>query len=124
MAKKIKDEEVLDMRNNFTQSQLEQLQDVVERVIKVGRNTPFQLNKNYLIRTATMIDIGRIKEIVGDFLVLDSASWIADTGRFHECLLGPGKFNEVEPFKEDVYISLASIIDATPWPYVLPRTTK
>lgn len=86
--------------------------------------TPFIIDKNYLIRTITMIDVGKVKAIVGNFLILTNASWIGDTGRFNECLTRNDIFNEVEPFKYDVFINLNSIVDATPWPYDLPTAPK
>lgn len=85
---------------------------------------PFQVGKSYLIRTITMIDVGKVKALVGNFIVLTDASWIGDTGRFYECLTKTDVFNEVEPFQHDVFINTNSIVDATPWPYTLPRTPK
>lgn len=85
---------------------------------------PFEVGKNYLIRTVTMIDVGKVKGIVGNFVVLENVSWIGDTGRFHECLTKTDVFVEVEPFKEEVYLNANSIVDATPWPYNLPNTPK
>lgn len=86
--------------------------------------SPFIKGKNYLIRTITMCDIGRCVDVVGNFLILEKASWIADTGRFNECLVDPLKFNEVEPFKHELYINLNSIVDATLFPYDLPEEPK
>jgi hypothetical protein len=71
-----------------------------------------------------MCNVGKVKAIQGNFLVLTSASWIADTGRFSECLKGPDKFNEVEPFFNDVLINVRNIIDATLWPFSLPQDPK
>lgn len=85
---------------------------------------PFEIGKNYLVRTVTMINVGKCKGVKGDFLILSDASWIGDTGRFHECLRRPGVFNEVEPFKFDVFISMRNIIDATLWPFMLPTEPK
>lgn len=74
---------------------------------------PFVIGKKYLIRTVTMIQTGQLKEVKGNFLVLKDADWIADTGRFSEALNDQSKFNEVEPFKNDVIVSMGSIVDAT-----------
>ena len=86
--------------------------------------TPFIAGKNYLIRTITMIDVGRVKSVTGNFVVLTDASWIGDTGRFNECLKQVDVFNEIEPFKHDVFLNLNAIVDATPWPYALPTAPK
>lgn len=85
---------------------------------------PFEVGKTYLIRTITMIDIGRVKAVVGQFIVLTEASWIGDTGRFNECLQRNDVFNEIEPFKHDVYLNWNTIVDATDWPFALPKTPK
>lgn len=70
------------------------------------------IGKNYLIRTVTMIDTGRLVDIGEHELVLEDAAWIADTGRF-ESALKQCEFLEVEMFpKGQVIIGRGSIIDA------------
>jgi hypothetical protein len=59
--------------------------------------------KAYLIRCVTHYYTGRIKTITDTDILLEDAAWIADTGRFNECLKN-GTFNEVEPFEDDVII--------------------
>lgn len=116
----------LDLRAAFKDEKA----DAVEQAIKdevskaIAIDSPFKVGKSYLIRTVTMVDVGKVSKITKNFLVLKDASWIADTGRFSECLTKPNAFNEVEPFKEEIYVNLDSIIDATPWPYELPRSAK
>lgn len=84
---------------------------------------PFKIGKAYLIRTVTHIDIG-IVEAVGDKeLVLSSASWIADTGRFHQCV-SEGKLDEVEPYVNEVILGRGAIIDATEWTHGVPKDQK
>lgn len=74
---------------------------------------PFEIEKNYLIRTVTFTLTGKIKKITRDFLVLQDADWIADTGRFSQSLEDSEKFNEVEPFKNDAIVGRGAIVDAT-----------
>lgn len=81
--------------------------------VQTPKQTPFTTGKNYLIRTVTMAISGKVKGTVGDFLVLEQAAWVADTGRFNEALRDQNKFNEVEPFLNDCIVSLGSIVDAT-----------
>jgi len=69
----------------------------------------------YLIRTVTMIDVGRLVKVTDKELVLADASWIADTGRFSECLLDPDVINESEPFANNCIVSRGAICDATKW---------
>ena len=80
---------------------------------------PFEIGKKYLFRTVTHIDVGLVKNIVGNFVVLEQASWIANTGRYHDCL-SIGVFSEVEPYPVDVYLNTASLVDAAEWIHDLP----
>lgn len=81
------------------------------------------LGEQYLIRTVTMIQTGRLVYLDDKELVLEDAAWIADTGRFGEAL-ATGKLNEVEPFPAEVGINRAAIIDFAIWKHDLPRTVK
>lgn len=84
---------------------------------------PFVIGKSYMIRTVTMINLGRVKAIYPNFLVLESAGWVADTGRYHECL-AKGTINEFEPYPDISIVGLGSIVDAQPWEFELPRGAK
>lgn len=75
-------------------------------------NGPWEIGENYLIRTVTMIDTGKLVAVGPQELVLESAAWIADTGRFMGALQTVS-FNEVEPFPEGrLILGRGSIIDA------------
>lgn len=84
---------------------------------------PFQVGESYLFRTVTHIEVGRVKSIKGQFVELEDASWIADTGRYHDCLCD-GVFNEVEPYPLYTGINTQSLINYAPWPHALPREQK
>lgn len=74
--------------------------------------SPWEIGKIYLIRTVTLIDTGRLVEVTEHELVLEDASWIADTGRFSDALKS-AQFNEVEPFPNGrVIIGRGAIVDA------------
>jgi hypothetical protein len=88
-----------------------------------GNEHPFELRKSYLIRTVTMIVLGRLVWVGDKELKLEDASWVADTGRFHEAL-AKGNLNEVEPFPNEVIVGRGSIIDACVWEFELPRSAK
>ena len=83
----------------------------------------FELGKKYFIRTATYHVVGQLNEIYQKELVLTSASWIADSGRFNAALVS-GIFEEIEPFVNDVIVSRGGIIDATEWTHELPSKVK
>jgi hypothetical protein len=84
---------------------------------------PWEIGKNYLIRTVTMIDTGKLVAVGPQELVLESAAWIADTGRFTGALQTV-TFSEVEPFPEGhLILGRGSVIDAIQIP-TLPREQK
>lgn len=94
------------------------------QVIEInGDESVWQIGMNYLIRTVTMIQLGKLKRVTNQELVLSDACWVADTGRFNEAL-EKGTLNEVEMFQRDVIIGRGSIIDATEWLTHLPKSTK
>lgn len=84
---------------------------------------PFQVGSAYFIRTVTYFATGRVKAIVGQFLVLEDAAWIADTGRFSDAI-AKGVMNEIEPVEVDMFVNTSSITDAFPWKHSLPREKK
>ena len=87
------------------------------------KKSAFELGKKYFIRTATYHVVGQLNEIYQKELVLTSASWIADSGRFNAALVS-GIFEEIEPFVNDVIVSRGGMIDATEWTHELPYKVK
>jgi hypothetical protein len=75
------------------------------------------------IRTVTHYHVGRVVSMDDRWIVLDSASWVADTGRF-SVALATGKLGEVELFAGPVWVAVGSIVDMTAWPYTLPTVSK
>lgn len=84
---------------------------------------PFKVGESYLFRTVTHYQVGRVYEIDDKFVTLKDASWIADTGRFHNCLKS-GTFSEVEPYPDYVIVNTDALVDAAPWPHELPTEQK
>lgn len=85
---------------------------------------PYEVGKLYIIRTVTMYHLGRLTEVWPNELVLEDASWVADTGRFHECVQ-KGTVREIEPFPEGrVVVGRGAIIDACVWKHDNIRTAK
>ena len=105
---------------NIDNMTVKQLLSLADAVGCKSDDTAFEVGKSYLIRTVTLYYTGRIKKITSKELVLEEAAWIADTGRYYDCLRD-GKFNEVEPYIEDVIIPRDTIIDATIWMHKLPQ---
>lgn len=100
------------------------LKDVVSLAASLnGDPPPVEVGKNYLIRTVTFIQVGRVVSVTGKWVVLEDAAWIADTGRFNNCLT-EHTFSEVEPFPDPVIVSTGSIVEITRWNGELPRVQK
>ncbi len=104
------------------------IEKLLEKVIESesgfndGLDCPFEIDKVYLIRTVTYHQIGILKGIAGDFLIFRDASWVADSGRFSECI-SKGTFNEVE-YVGPMIINKTAIVDAFPWENKVPKETK
>jgi len=92
---------------------------------KTDKPHPFQVGKNYFIRTVTMSLIGKLEAVFDNELVLSTPAWIADTGRIMDCLMhGEKAMQDIEPFLDDIIIGRNSIIDATIWNHELPTEQK
>jgi hypothetical protein len=82
--------------------------------LKTDHELPFEIGKEYFMRTVTYHLTGRVIDIVGKFLVLEDAAWIADSGRFSQFFTNPNESLEVEPFGDrNVFVNTDSITDAT-----------
>ena len=80
---------------------------------------PFEVGQSYFFRTVTYHLVGTVTATIGDFLVLEDASWVADSGRFAQALQ-KATLAEVEPVGK-AFLSLSSITDAFPWVHALPN---
>ena len=85
----------------------------------------FEVGKNYIVRTVTMIYTGKLVEVGATELVLVDCSWIPDTGRYMQ-FVAEGKVNECEPYPDGqrVIIGLGGLMDATVLSKSLPRSQK
>lgn len=111
--------------DELTIKQARELANLFGNKTESSRAHPFQVGNAYLVRTVTMIILGKLEVVFDNELLLSQASWIADTGRFSEALSGgEDKLKEIEPFPNDVIIGRNSIIDATVWEHKLPTEQK
>ena len=83
---------------------------------------PFEIGKSYFIRTVTYHLVGKVKSVIGSFLILSDASWVADSGRFMQAIKN-GTLNEVEPVG-DAIVNSGAVTDAFPWNHSLPEKQK
>jgi len=74
---------------------------------KVDVWNPLEIGNAVFIRTITNFYTGRVADVVGAFVVLDDAAWIADTGRFSQAVNGEEPFSDVEPYKVGVAVASA-----------------
>jgi hypothetical protein len=107
---------------------IDELKNVLDLISRLGDKSepqaaPVEVGKAYLFRTVTHIEVGRVTKITGLFVTIEDASWIADTGRYHDCLKD-GVFSEVEPYPISSTVNLSSLINLAPWPHDLPKEQK
>lgn len=81
------------------------------------------LGKHYFIRTFSYHYIGKLVAINENNLILEDASWVADSGRFGEAL-ATGTLDETEKYVNDVVLFRNSLLDATEWEHELPKSSK
>lgn len=109
--------------DELTLGEVKQLIGMFGSSTPVADNSHWVIGANYLIRTVTMIDTGRLVAVTQQELVLEDAAWIADTGRFAQAV-EKAEFGEVEPFPAGkVIIGRGAIIDAVQIKLV-PRSQK
>ena len=80
------------------------------------------VGESYFIRTVTYHLVGKVEKIVGKFLALKDASWVADSGRFMDAIK-KGTLNEVEPVGI-AFVNIEAITDFFPWKHKLPTEQK
>ena len=76
------------------------------------------VGEKFFFRTVTYHLTGRVKKVIGSILELEDAAWIADSGRFMDCIKH-GKLNEVEPVGR-AYLNIQTVTDFFPWKHELP----
>ena len=76
------------------------------------------IGEKFFFRTVTYHLTGKVKKVIGTILELEDAAWIADSGRFMQCIKD-GKVNEVEPVGK-AYLNISAVTDFFPWKHKLP----
>jgi len=80
------------------------------------------VGKKLFIRTVTYHLVGQVEKIEDGFIELSTASWVADSGRFHKAI-ADGTLAEVEPVGT-AFVNVASITDMFPWAHELPTKAR
>ena len=80
------------------------------------------VGRAFFFRTVTYHLVGTVKKRTGQFVELQNASWVADSGRFMQAIKD-GILNEVEPVGQ-CWMNLDSVTDFFPWRHPLPENQK
>lgn len=108
--------------DELTLGQLKEIRSMISHESTIHQ--PYPIGKNVLVRTVTMIQVGRLVEVGPQELVLEDASWVADTERWSE-MLNTGSVRENEPYPEGrVIVGRGAIIDSCEWCHALLREVK
>ena len=76
--------------------------------------------KNMFFRTVTYHILGKVEKVIGNFIQLSSASWIADSKRFSNFIKeGVIVQAEIEPIGE-WFVNINSCTDFGEWKFTLP----
>jgi len=110
------------MIEDMTINELSKLLSVLNTGAASSDDSHWEVGKCYFIRCVTYHQVGRLKKVTPTELVLENASWVADSGRFGEALK-TGSLSEVEHFGGDAVIGRGAIVDATLWMHPLPTKT-
>ena len=98
---------------DLTIKQVKEIQSLGMNSAPAVDKSAWEIGKIYLIRTVTMINVGRLVDVTAQELVLEDAAWIADTGRFSDMMAGDIQPNEIEPFPDGrVIVGRGALIDA------------
>ena len=108
--------------DSMTIGELKQIQSLIGANSK-HETCAWEIGKNYLIRTVTHYYTGKLTAIHTNELVLSTAAWIADTGRYFDALK-KGTLNEVEPIIGNCIVARGAVIDAAEWQFELPTVQK
>lgn len=80
------------------------------------------VGNKFFFRTVTYHLVGKVTKRIGNILQLETASWIASSGRFMQAIKN-GTLDEVEPVGT-AFINLDTVTDFFPWTHKLPTEQK
>ena len=107
--------EISDETYSKIKDQLCEENNTVESITEMKGN-------KFFFRTVTYHLVGRVVGNFDNFLILEDASWVADSGRFMQAIK-EGKLSEVEPVGI-AYINITTVVDFFPWVHALPTEQK
>lgn len=110
--------------DELTFGQLKQIQSLMGGA--TNEPHPYEVGKNYIVKTVTHYYLGRLSFVGSKELVLEGASWVADTGRYNEFVKGSLENSniEIEPILQPTIIGRGAIVEVTLWNAALPKEVK
>ena len=112
--------------NKMTIGEIKEIQGIFS-VNSNNEKHPYKVGKNYFVRTVTMSILGKLEAVYKKELVFSGACWVADSGRFGDCLkngIEKTENSEYEMFDNDVFVNRDSLIDITEYRPSLPTASK
>ncbi len=108
---------------NVSDETYEKIKEQLEENEKIDLSSLDELiGKKLFLRTVTYHLLGKCVKKFGNFVQLEEASWVADSGRFMD-FLNKGEINEVEPV-DTVWVNLNTVTDFYIWKHKLPKEQK
>lgn len=92
---------------------------------KLKVQSPIRVGNKVLVRAVTHYYTGEIVLITRDEIVLRSAAWVADTGRYSTAL-SSGMLGEYEGYPDAALVTVGrgAVVDVADWLHALPRGQK
>jgi len=116
------------MENELNKYTIEELKEQISKLEQEQNKKDFEVGENYLIRTVTHINVGKLIKVTEKEFYLQDCSWVADTGRFANILkngLESEDSSEIEPFGEGIVIvGRGALIDMIKYNHKLPDKQK
>jgi len=107
-----------------SEEELKQIKDKLGIVGKEICSYEDFVGDKMFFRTVTYHALGEVKKIVGKFVHLKNASWVADTGRFMNFIKdGVQENSEIEPVGE-MFLNLDTVVDMFIINFKLPKEQK
>jgi len=100
---------------------IQQRRDLTQHPVEFSN--PYNLGQAYLFRLVTHYWIGRVVSVGAREIVIEKASWVANTGRFADCLKS-GNVDECERVPGYVIVGRGALVDACAWEHDLSEGQK
>ena len=100
----------------------QKIKDQLQGEVKDITDFKDMIGYKFFFRTVTYHFVGRVEKVMGSFLQLSDASWVADSGRFMNAIK-EGKLNEVEPTGK-TWVNMETVTDFYDWLHDLPKVQK